>query len=103
MEEDMVPNVNDYNWLVTDRRAELLREAEAYRLAKQATARAVADKGPLHLRGRLPNTQLLYLFVSSFIILFVGMGLFPVLPVYAAEFGASRTVIGIYYALMYAA
>ncbi len=52
---------------------------------------------------RLPNTQLLYLFVSSFIILFVGMGLFPVLPVYATEFGASRTVIGIYYALMYAA
>jgi AAHS family 4-hydroxybenzoate transporter-like MFS transporter len=52
---------------------------------------------------RRPNTQLLYLFVSSFIILFVGMGLFPVLPVYATEFGASRTVIGIYYALMYAA
>ncbi len=52
---------------------------------------------------RLPNTQLLYLFVSSFIILFVGMGLFPVLPVYATEFGASRTVIGIYYALMYLA
>lgn len=52
---------------------------------------------------RLPDTQLLYLFASSFIILFVGMGLFPVLPVYATEFGASRTVIGIYYALMYAA
>ena len=51
----------------------------------------------------LPNAQLLYLFVSSFIILFVGMGLFPVLPVYATEFGASRTVIGLYYALMYAA
>lgn len=51
----------------------------------------------------LPNAQLLYLFVSSFIILFVGMGLFPVLPVYVTEFGASRTVIGLYFALMYAA
>jgi MFS family permease len=52
---------------------------------------------------RLPNMQLLYLFASSFTILFVGMGLFPVLPVYATEFGATRTVIGIYYALMFAA
>jgi AAHS family 4-hydroxybenzoate transporter-like MFS transporter len=52
---------------------------------------------------RLPDAQLLYLFASSFIILFVGMGLFPVLPVYATEFGATRTVIGLYYALMYAA
>ena len=51
----------------------------------------------------LPDAQLLYLFTSSFIILFVGMGLFPVLPVYATEFGASRTIIGLYYALMYAA
>src|SRR5512139_1082094 len=59
-----------------------------------------------HKRKRLARRldgQLLYLFASSFIILFVGMGLFPVLPVYATEFGATRTVIGLYYALMYAA
>ena len=49
------------------------------------------------------SRQLWILYTSSFIILFVGMGLFPVLPVYATGFGASRTVIGVYYALMYAA
>jgi MFS family permease len=41
--------------------------------------------------------------LSSFIILFVGMGLFPVLPLYDAQFGATRTVVGIHFALMYAA
>jgi AAHS family 4-hydroxybenzoate transporter-like MFS transporter len=77
-------------------RQELLSEAAAYRLA-----RSVAQ--PSRSRLRLPDMQLFYLFASSFIILFVGMGLFPVLPVYATEFGASRTIIGIYYASMYAA
>ncbi len=99
----MVPNVNDYNWLVSDHRADLLREAEAYRLVKQAAAQSEGDKRLLALRQRLPNTQLLYLFASNFIILFVGMGLFPVLPTYVTGFGASRTVIGLYYALMYLA
>lgn len=81
----------------TMRRQEMSRETAAYwpaRIAPQRTRRTLV---------RLPDKELLYLFASSFIILFVGMGLFPVLPVYATEFGASRTVIGLYYALMYAA
>lgn len=45
--------------------------------------------------------QLLFLFASSFVILFTGMGLFPVLPLYAASFGASQEVIGWYYAIIY--
>jgi DHA1 family multidrug resistance protein-like MFS transporter len=44
---------------------------------------------------------MIYLFSSSFIVLFVGMGLFPVLPLYASEFGASKTIVGIYFAVMY--
>jgi MFS family permease len=83
--------------LAQQRQQELLREAAAYRLANSVPR--PQRRSLIHL----PNTQLLYLFISSFIILFVGMGLFPVLPVYATEFGASRTVIGIYYALTYAA
>ncbi len=51
----------------------------------------------------MKNKPLLYLFLSSFIILFVGMGLFPVLPLYDAQFGATRTVVGIHFALMYVA
>lgn len=49
------------------------------------------------------NRQLLYLFLSSFIILFMGMGLFPLLPLYATELGATPTTIGYYFALMYVA
>jgi MFS family permease len=41
------------------------------------------------------------LFLSSFAILFVGFGLFPLLPVYAAEFGATPTAIGFYLAATY--
>jgi MFS family permease len=41
------------------------------------------------------------LFVCSFAILFVGFGLFPLLPVYAAEFGATPTLIGLYLAATY--
>lgn len=51
----------------------------------------------------MKNRQLLYLFLSSFIILFIGMGLFPLLPLYATEFGATPTTIGTYFALMYVA
>lgn len=51
----------------------------------------------------MKNKQLLYLFACNFVMLFVGMGLFPLLPLYATQFGATRTVIGIYYAVMYAA
>ena len=50
-----------------------------------------------------PSQQLRLLFLSSVIVLFVGMGLFPVLPLYAAQLGASRTTIGLLFSLMYAA
>jgi PPP family 3-phenylpropionic acid transporter len=50
---------------------------------------------------RSTNLQMLYLFVSSFVILFTGMGLFPVLPLYAVSFGASEGLTGLYYALIY--
>ncbi len=45
--------------------------------------------------------QMLYLFISNLSILFVGMGLFPLLPIYAGQFGATPTTIGIYLALVY--
>ena len=47
------------------------------------------------------NRQLYYLFLSNFIVLFTGMGLFPLLPLYATEFGASPAMVGIYFALTY--
>jgi AAHS family 4-hydroxybenzoate transporter-like MFS transporter len=89
----------------------MLKHERLAQLRGQATLRETAATQPAGITFRqtrrtfvaLPDAQLLYLFASSFIILFVGMGLFPVLPVYASEFGASRTVIGLYYALMFAA
>ena len=47
------------------------------------------------------NNQLLYLFSCNLAILFVGMGLFPVLPLYAARLGADSTLVGLYLALTY--
>lgn len=47
--------------------------------------------------------QIFYLFVSNLAILFVGMGVFPLLPVYAAELGATPAMTGIYLALTYVA
>jgi YNFM family putative membrane transporter len=35
--------------------------------------------------------------------LVIGMGLFPLLPLYAAQFGATRTLVGVYYAVVYLA
>jgi MFS family permease len=52
------------------------------------------------LKG-LPGRPLIYLFTSSFLVLFVGMGLFPLLPVYAAQLGASKSTIGVLFAAMY--
>ena len=49
------------------------------------------------------RSVLFYLFLCNFAILFVGMGLFPLLPLYAGEFGASPTLIGVYLALTSAA
>ena len=47
--------------------------------------------------------QLLALFVSNLAILFIGFGLFPLLPVYASRFGATPSMIGVYLALTYIA
>ncbi len=49
------------------------------------------------------NTQLGYLFLGSFIILFVGMGLFPLLPLYFSKFGANKAMIGVFFGLIYIA
>jgi MFS family permease len=49
------------------------------------------------------KSQLQRLFFYSFSILFVGMGVLPVLPHYAAEFGATATVIGLYLSVIYIA
>ena len=51
----------------------------------------------------LKNRQLIYLFLCNFAILFTGFGLFPLLPLYAAEFDASPSFIGIYLAITYIA
>jgi MFS family permease len=48
------------------------------------------------------NKQLLYLFSCNLTILLVGMGLFPVLPLYATTLGATPSLVGIYLALTYA-
>lgn len=53
--------------------------------------------------SKLSNPYLFYLFLCNFGILFVGMGLFPILPLYAGNFGARPATIGIYLALTYAA
>lgn len=51
----------------------------------------------------LKNKQIAALFASGLIVLFTGMGLFPVLPLYAGQFEASNSMIGFYFAAMYAA
>ncbi|HET9222043.1 MAG TPA: MFS transporter, partial [Roseiflexaceae bacterium] len=43
------------------------------------------------------------LFICHAVPLFIGMGLFPLLPLYAARFGATHTDIGIFYAVVYIA
>ncbi|MCL4871348.1 MAG: MFS transporter [Anaerolineae bacterium] len=47
--------------------------------------------------------QLFYLFFCNLAILFIGMGLFPILPLYAAEFGATPATAGLYMASTYCA
>jgi MFS family permease len=49
----------------------------------------------MKLRGFMP------LFLCNFAILFVGFGVFPLLPVYAARFGATPTLNGFYLAVTY--
>lgn len=48
-----------------------------------------------------PARQLPFLFYYSLSILFVGMGLMPVLPLYAAQLGATSSTIGIFLSTIY--
>ncbi|MBK9713117.1 MAG: MFS transporter [Kouleothrix sp.] len=48
-------------------------------------------------------SQLTLVFVCNLVPLFIGMGLFPLLPLYAAQFGATHTLVGLYYAAVYLA
>ena len=49
------------------------------------------------------NRQLVALFFCNFGIFFIGTGLIPILPLYAAQFGASATGIGLYLGVTYVA
>jgi MFS family permease len=51
----------------------------------------------------LKNKQIAALFLASFAVLYTGMGLFPILPLYAAQFNATNSMIGFYYSIMYTA
>ncbi len=51
----------------------------------------------------LKNKQILALFISSFAVMFTGFGLFPILPLYAAQFEATNSTTGFYLAAIYAA
>lgn len=51
----------------------------------------------------MKETRLRYLFMTNLVILFVGYGLFPFLPLYAMEHGASTGTIGLYLGLTYVA
>jgi MFS family permease len=51
----------------------------------------------------MKNKQFLYLFASNFAVLFTGMGLFPLLPLYATSLGATPTIVGIYFAIIFGA
>ena len=50
----------------------------------------------------MKSREFIPLFLCNFAILFVGFGVFPLLPVYASGFGASPTLIGFYLAATYA-
>ena len=76
---------------VQQRMKEAQNMAHAYQLIKQA-------KKPEKSNSK---NILVYVFLCNFAILFVGMGLFPLLPLYAAEFGANSALIGIYMAITY--
>lgn len=55
------------------------------------------------MNTQLVPRQLFYLFLCNLAIVFIGMGLFPILPLYAMEFGASPAISGLYMASTYAA
>lgn len=47
------------------------------------------------------NKQIAYLFLCNFVTLFVGLGIFPLLPLHAADYGANSSMIGLYMAVTY--
>jgi MFS family permease len=51
----------------------------------------------------MKNKQLSILFLTNFAVFFIGMGLLPLLPLYAAQFGATPTGSGLYLASTYTA
>jgi MFS family permease len=51
----------------------------------------------------MTNKHFFYLFAGNFAVLFTGMGLFPLLPLYAATLGATPTLVGFYFASIFAA
>ena len=53
------------------------------------------------MNTQINKKQLIYLFLCNFAILFAGFGLFPLLPLYAAEFGANHSMAGVYMAIVY--
>lgn len=61
------------------------------------------SKWSLRMNTLIKNKQLMYLCLCNFAILFTGFGLFPLLPLYAGEFNASSSVIGILMATTYIA
>jgi SET family sugar efflux transporter-like MFS transporter len=52
-------------------------------------------------KNDMESGKFLPLFLCNFAILFVGFGVFPLLPVYATRFGATPTLIGFYLAATY--
>jgi len=55
------------------------------------------------MKRLISNKKLAILFLSNLTVLFVGGGLFPLLPLFAGEFGATPSIIGLYFAAMYLA
>src|SRR6266536_1638115 len=51
----------------------------------------------------MKNKQFSILFLTNFAVFFIGMGLLPLLPLYAAQFGATPTGSGLYLASTYTA
>src|SRR5919108_6134570 len=51
----------------------------------------------------MKNKQLSILFLTNFAVFFIGMGLLPLLPLYAAQYGATPTGSGLYLASTYTA